>query len=133
VVMTSLVNALIAQCVTGKNPDDYVFTRKNGERIVEFRRTWWKVCAAAGVPDLLFHDLRRSGVRNMIRRGIPEVVAMKISGHKTRSVFDRYNIVSEADLADATRRMEQAPLEVGHNFGHNERPQAKQVEANMSN
>ena len=119
VKMTQDVYVLLQACVSGKGADDFVFTRADGEPVLDFRERWDSLTSSAGCPGLLFHDLRRSAVRNMVRRGVPETVAMKISGHKTRAVFDRYNVTSEADLADAAQKIEagkQVWAEVGQNL-----------------
>jgi len=83
-----------------------VFCRRQGQRICTFWKRWKTAAAAAGCPGRIPHDFRRTAVRNLNRAGVPETVAMKITGHKTRSVFDRYDITSEEDLAEAARKLE---------------------------
>jgi integrase len=136
VFMTDTVRALLSACVQGKSPDAHVFTRSSGSPVRDFRVTWERACSRIGVGEtvcadctqpmdsgkgcpkcksqrstysgLIFHDLRRTAARNLRRAGIPETVIMKIGGWRTRSVFERYAIVSRTDIADAMRKLQQS-------------------------
>lgn len=84
----------------------FVFHRGDGKQLGDFRKAWAKACAAAAAPDLLFHDLRRSGIRNMIRAGVDRDVAKRISGHRTDSMLSRYNVTDTSDQVEAFRRVQ---------------------------
>ena len=88
----------------------------NGASIRDFYTAWRSACGRAKVPGRKLHDFRRTAARNYIRRGVKEVVAMAILGHKTRSIFGRYSITSEADLREAAQ---QVASPVGEGLGKN--------------
>ena len=87
---------------TQSRTSEYLFARGSNP-IKDFRESWDLACQRAGVPDLLFHDLRRTAVRNLRRAGVAETVIMKITGHRTRGMFERYNITDQSDTQDAGR------------------------------
>jgi integrase len=86
----------------------HVFTRAHGEPLGTFNKAWATACRAAGVPGRVLHDFRRTAVRNLVRAGVPERVAMQMVGWKSRQMLDRYHIVSTADLIEAARKLDAA-------------------------
>ena len=77
---------------------------RGGAPIAEFRKAWASACKRAGLSGVHFHDLRRTGIRNMVRAGVDPAVAKRISGHRTDRTFTRYNILDEGDLRDAVAK-----------------------------
>jgi integrase len=96
---------IFARIQSGRRLDCPFVFHRDGKPIGDIRKVWATACRAAGLR-LLVHDLRRSAIRNMVRSGTPEGVAMSISGHQTRSVFERYNIISKKDQEAAIARQE---------------------------
>jgi integrase len=91
-----------------------------GKRIKSLKKPWTRACVQAGLEGTLRHDLRRSAVRLMINAGVSERVCMRITGHRSRSIFDRYHIVSPGDLREATRKLSYKNPTMGTPEGHSE-------------
>jgi site-specific recombinase XerD len=101
-------NALEARGLKAPYVFCYTTGHKAGQRIAEssYIHRWWQARVAAGCPTRIPHDCRRTAVRNLVRAGVPERVAMTLTGHKTRAIFERYNITSPNDRREAARRLD---------------------------
>ncbi len=96
-----------------------------GRPIKSFRVAFRTACTEAGCPGRVLHDFRRTAVRNLVRAGIPERVSMQMTGHKTRSVFERYNIVSAGDLREAAKCLDAATGTISGTIEQNRRSGSK--------
>ena len=84
-----------------RDPDSPLVFHRDGIPVRRWRTTWRTACQAAGVPTRFLHDCRRTAARNLIRANVPERVAMLLTGHKSRAIFDRYNIINKQELLEA--------------------------------
>ena len=84
-----------------RDPDSPLVFHRDGIPVRRWRTAWRTACQSAGVPTRFLHDCRRTAARNLIRANVPERVAMLLTGHKSRAIFDRYNIIHEQELLDA--------------------------------
>jgi len=100
------LRAWLEMAVAKREKDCPFLVSYRGHGISEVKTAWQTARRKASLPNALIHDLRRTAVRNMIRAGIPEKMAMLISGHRTRSMFDRCNIIDERDIVQAGQKLE---------------------------
>jgi integrase len=87
-----------------KARDGVLVFHRHGKPFKSFRRSWDRACKQAGLEGRLVHDLRRTFARGMRRAGVAEGEIMRLAGWRSRSMFDRYNIIDEADLSQAVAR-----------------------------
>lgn len=98
---------ILKRRLSARRLDCPLIFHRNGMPMGDFRKAWARACKTAGVAGLLFHDLRRTAVRNMVRAGVDTKVVKAISGHKTDAVFERYNITDDEDLRAAALKTEE--------------------------
>ena len=84
-----------------RDPESPLVFHRDGIPVRRWRTAWRTACQAAGVPTRFLHDCRRTAARNLIRASVPERVAMLLTGHKSRAIFDRDNIIHEQELLEA--------------------------------
>lgn len=101
IALAGEVRAIIERRVQARRLDCALIFHRGGKPFGDFRKVWNRACREVGIAGKLIYDLRRTAVRNMVRAGVDPAVAMKISGHRTRNVFDRYNIINEDDIRQA--------------------------------
>ena len=99
--ISQLIAEALARRRARRDPDSPLVFHRDGIPIRRWRTAWRTACQAAGVPTRFLHDCRRTAARNLIRASVPERVAMLLTGHKTRAIFDRYNIINEQELLEA--------------------------------
>ena len=99
--MSQPIAEALARRRARRDPDSPLVFHRDGIPIRRWRTAWRTACQAAGVPTRFLHDCRRTAARNLIRASVPERVAMLLTGHKTRAIFDRYNIINEQELLEA--------------------------------
>jgi integrase len=96
----------VHKALVGKGTiNPWVFPGRGTNRVRSFRKAWKAATKAAGCPGRLFHDFRRTAVRNLTRAGVARPIAMAITGHKTEAVFRRYDIVDSRDRREAMRKI----------------------------
>jgi integrase len=95
----------IDMALSAADPACPFLIQHEGKQVFDFEKSWKTACKAAGIPEALYHDLRRTALTNMIEAGFSEKEAMTVSGHKTRDVFDRYHIVSSRRMRELGQKM----------------------------
>jgi integrase len=104
------MQAEIEMAMSLGDPKCPLLVQREGKPVFDFEKSWKTACELSGVDETIFHDFRQTAVTNMVEAGYSEKDAMEISGHRTRAIFDRYNIVSTKRIRSLSEKMEIFPM-----------------------